>query len=750
MTARHPPVAPPAGSAFDSAAIGMALIAPDSRRLRVNQAFCDLLGYTSEELLALSLDEISHPDDVAEGRRLRTRILGNGEGSYQREKRFVHKSGRVVWGLVTCTLVSDSAGQPLHFMTQTQDITERKLAEQALRESEDRFHSLSSLSAEGYWEMDASFRFIDFSGSVLVGTGPAERAAALGKRPWELDGTYPVNATWAEHRSLLDKHLPFRDFQYMRVVGEAPPRYLSASGDPVFDANGELAGYRGTARDITDSELTVQRLRDAEAMLHMAARIGRLGAWAHELSQPNVNWSQEVCVIHEVPSGFAPTQEQVISFFAPDYQDAMRSIVRACEDEGAPFDVEAPIITAKGRRVWTRVIGEADRDADGRIRRLQGACQDISESKQAAEDARLIAAQLTTTLESLTDAFFTLDRDWRFTYVNGEAERLLRAPRSALLGRVVWDEFPRFRGTDVQTHFENALAGNLVVQFDKHEPAQEIWSQVKAYPSGQGLAIYIRDITQRMADRNEILRFNAELEQRVRQRTAQLQEANRELESFAYSIAHDLRAPLSTIEGFSRMLESAAGAVLEGRARHYLNRIRAGVRQMGELTEALLALASLSRASMRSETVDLAVLARSAIGACRERDPTRPVEVHIAPVLPAMGDSRLLSQVMVNLVENAWKFTSKRAGARIDIGSMLVAQEVVYFVRDNGAGFAMEHAEKMFEAFHRMHSAVDFEGTGVGLAIVQKIVLRHGGRIWAEAALEQGASFYFALGTGST
>jgi light-regulated signal transduction histidine kinase (bacteriophytochrome) len=195
------------------------------------------------------------------------------------------------------------------------------------------------------------------------------------------------------------------------------------------------------------------------------------------------------------------------------------------------------------------------------------------------------------------------------------------------------------------------------------------------------------------------------------------------------------------------MLEQAAGDALAPRCRHYLSRIRVGVRQMGDLIDGLLALASLSRASVRREPADLAVMARAAVASCREAAPERMAQVEIAPALPVEGDPRLLSQVMGNLVENAWKFTAGKDLARIEIGSEQAADgSPVYFVRDNGAGFDMAYASRMFEAFQRMHPSAEFEGTGIGLAIVHRVIARHGGRIWAESAPQRGAVFYFTLG----
>jgi PAS domain S-box-containing protein len=734
-------------SAFEDAAIGMAVLAADSsHRLRVNKSMCQMLGYTEAELMAGETWLLTHPQDVEEDYRQRRRCLAGEMHSYQREKRYLHRDGHIVWGHLTCTLVRDEDGRPLHFISQVQDITERKLAEEALKRSEERFRSLTMLSSDWYWEQDSDFRFTNFNGARQAGPWQVDQRTAIGKRRWEIEGSRPLHTTWEAHRAALEAHKPFRDLEYLRV-GDGPTRYLSCSGEPVFDAVGAFVGYRGTARDITPAKVAEQRLCNVQGQLQIAGQLGRLGAWDYDVAQRGLIWSEEVCAIHDVRQGFLPTVAEALAFYAPEYRQMVERIFSACLRDGSPFDAEAQVITAKGRRIWLRVIGEAQWDEHGKVVRVHGACQDISESKSAAEQARLVAEQLTMTLESLTDAFFTVDRDWRITYVNGEAERLMRLERAQLLGRRVMDAYPELEELGILPYLQRAMDEGVPVQFEAYYPPFEIWAQVKAFPSKQGLAIDVKDITDRVNAHQEVLRLNAELEQRVKERTAQLEAANKDLEAFSYSIAHDLRAPLSSIDGFSQMLEHAAGGQLGERCRHYLQRIRAGVRQMGELTDGLLSLASLSRASLRCEQVDLAVLARSAVAALRERAPSRAVDIEIAAALPVSGDARLLSQVIGNLVGNAWKFTSRIERARIEVASIPADDgETVYFVRDNGAGFDMAYAARMFEAFQRMHSPAEFEGTGVGLAIVHGVVTRHGGRIWAESAPQRGATFYFTLG----
>ena len=246
---------------------------------------------------------------------------------------------------------------------------------------------------------------------------------------------------------------------------------------------------------------------------------------------------------------------------------------------------------------------------------------------------------------------------------------------------------------------------------------------------------------------DELARRSETLEECVRLRTAQLEIANRELEAFSYSASHDLRAPLRVIDSFSSLLEQSAGDALGERSRHYLDRIRFNVRHMAGLIDALLALAHVSRTGLRREPVDVGALAAAALDQCREREPTREARVEIAGGMLAQADAALLSQVMQNLVDNAWKFTSRIPNPTITVGCETPPDSsTVYYVRDNGAGFDMSQADNLFQAFQRLHTPSEFPGTGIGLATVQRIIARHEGRIWAQAEPGKGAAFFFTLG----
>ncbi|SFC48715.1 PAS domain S-box-containing protein [Polaromonas sp. OV174] len=385
------------------------------------------------------------------------------------------------------------------------------------------------------------------------------------------------------------------------------------------------------------------------------------------------------------------------------------------------------------------------------------ALQDITERKRMALALRQRDQQLSSAFEDSVIGMGLSSPEGRWLKVNRALCQMLGYTEAEMMSASVRQITHPDDMAISQLRTQQLLQGeNAHFQVEKryvHKQGHSVWTSLAVSlvrdEDDQPLHFIaqLQDINQRKQAQDEIRRLNVELEERVRQRTRELQFAHQEIAGFSHSVAHDLRQPFSSIMGFSHLLERELKQQTSERGKHYLTRIRAGVHQIGELTDALLALVKLSSIDLRWEKIDLSVMAQNLVARRMLLEPQRQVQCHIHPKLQTVGDAQLLTVVMDSLIGNAWKFSSKMPQTTIEVGSERgPGQDTIYFVRDQGVGFDMAYAAKLFDNFQRLHSPSEFPGNGTGLASAQRIIRRHGGRIWALSTPGRGATFYFTLG----
>ncbi len=379
---------------------------------------------------------------------------------------------------------------------------------------------------------------------------------------------------------------------------------------------------------------------------------------------------------------------------------------------------------------------------------------DLKLQRKRTEEALQSSEERYRSLVEISPDALLVEADDKIVFINSAGLKLFKAGEAAeIIGKPALQFFHPDDREIVRQQMHALLKEHQAIPFTEYRVLRSDGSvvevEIAAAPlSFEGKAsaqIILHDVSDRKLAEEEIRRLNLELEQRVVERTAELESANKELEAFSYSVSHDLRAPLRHIEGFVEIFRATKGPVLDKEAQNYLQTIAEAAKQMGRLIDDLLAFSRTARAELRKTRINLNEIVRNVLREVELDASERMVEWQIDHLPPAEGDASLIHQVFLNLISNALKYTRPRKRARIEVGAKNEEGEIILFVKDNGVGFDMRYVHKLFSVFQRLHRATDFEGTGIGLANVRRIVSRHGGRTWAEGAVDTGAAFYFTL-----
>jgi PAS domain S-box-containing protein len=635
-----------------------------------------------------------------------------------------------------------------------EEIAQRRHIEVALRESEARFRGIFENTSDCLVLISIApdDRF------VCVGINPSMEVAS-GYRSTEVVGRSPAEVlpgSLAEFlrdkfRQCIESAEPIGYEHFVELP--AGRRLFNVVVVPIRDADQAITSLGLIVRDLTTHYLGAETLRRSQQRMRLHVMETPLGVIEWDTDFMIASWNPAAERIFGYTAGEAIGQPPnlIVPREAWEHVD---EVIRQIRQQKGGKRSRNLNLAKDGRVIECEWYNTPLVDEEGRFIGAASLIEDVTEQERAEKALRRSEEQFRLLVELAGSVIIGLHADHRVFQWNREAENLFGVPRAGAIGRDFWelaDGFTTRADGSADTMKLLRGSGSANAESEIRTPAGEkrtmLWNYTRMVsPGNEGSMIVVgHDITVLKKVEGQLRILNTDLEKRVAERTAQLSSANRELEAFCYSVSHDLRAPLRSIDGFSKALLEDCFDKLDDEGRDYLRRVRAASQRMGELIDDLLTLSRVSRGEMRRSQVNLSALARLISELLRKQQPDREVEWRIAPEIVVEGDGNLLKIVLENLLGNAWKYTSRHPSAIIEFAVDEVDGQRVYRVSDNGAGFDPAYGDKLFQPFQRLHRSDEFEGHGVGLATVQRIVQRHGGCVWAEGAVEKGATIRFTL-----
>lgn len=722
------------------------LILRDGRFAYANPGALQLLGFSFEELEGREFAPFIHAEfrDMVRERHRRRSAGEVLEPRY--DIRILVRSGEPRWVQIANEKI-EWEGQPA-VLTVITDITERKVAEQALRASEERFGKMFRAAPEAMTLVRAAdATYLDVNREFEKQTGFA-RQEVVGRTSLDLGLWHVPQERAAMLRRLHESGgLSNLEFVLRRRAGELRSVQLDCV---TIEIAGE-ACWLFILRDITERKRAEAALRDSEQRFRVLSELSADFYWEQDehlrfIERVGHTWER-----HSYPAagvmGKTRWELPALNLSEEDWKRHRADL--DARREFRNLEIERPLPSGGTR--WISTSGRPIFDAEGRFQGYRGVGTDITERKRAERALRESEQRFRALVDLSSDWYWATDTEHRFTFREGEILRRMGIPPEDDYGKRRWEM--GFLNLD-----ERAWAEHRAL-LERREEFRDLllerrsldgrvhWATISGRPQFDAEGRFIgyhgtgRDVTRQVLAERHLRQLNEALEQKVAARTADLDAANRELEAFSYSVSHDLRAPLRQIDGFLRLLSRELPQPGE-KAAHYLGTITSAAQRMSQLIEDLLAFSRIGRAELKKRDVDLSALARLVAKELVNDAPERRVEWRIAEGLTAHADAGLMRVVLENLLGNAWKYTRRKPQATIEFGRTATGE---FKVRDDGAGFDPKFAKTLFQPFRRLHAAQEFEGSGVGLATVRRIVERHGGSVRAEGTVEAGATFYFTL-----
>jgi PAS domain S-box-containing protein len=725
-----------------AAPVGLVMLDRNLRHVQCSQRWLDDIGLVRDQVIGkLHYDVFPNLDESLKASHRQGLA---GQCSKSRDKYFTAPDGTGHWVNSEIQHWGDQGETTGGIIIYTEDITARKRAEEAVRQSELQYKSLFAHMNEGlaYCQMifengeAQDFRYLAVNDSFGALTGLRD---VVGKRVSELiPGILETDPELIRrYGRVASTGIPEEFETWVEALGMWFSVSVYSPEKNFFVAIFDVITERKKA------ELAAREWRRAFEQTEIGIALVKPGA--DTFSAVNATFARE--------RGYRPEDliGKPISLVNPaDRLEQMKEIVASANGPTGHVAAEWVHLRKDGSQFPVFLDLTGVRDEEGRLVSRVVIAQDLTERKQAEEQRNRSNALYRAIVRNLPGTgLFVVDQDLRYIVVEGDLPPRIGFPREALLGCKVGKLHEPERAAASIARFRRALNGDSLDAESRFQGV-DVWTRYVPLRDSTGnvvaaVALAI-DVTTRKRAENEIRRLNEDLEERVHSRTVQLEAALKELEAFSYSVSHDLRSPLRGIDGWSLALIEDYGDSLDETAQRYLGRVRSETQRMGLLIDDLLQLSRVASAELKRERVDLSALAHRVASRLREENPSRRIEFQIEDGLQMHGDARLLDVVLTNLFNNAVKFTAPRAEARIEFGLTETAGERAFFVRDNGVGFNMAYASSLFSAFQRLHKASEFPGTGIGLATVQRVIRRHGGRVWAEAVAGAGATFYFTVG----